>query len=101
MKDGSENYMKKYRMIALNSLLQREKEIINRKLKEIRKNNYDNQIEFSNREIHNELKKFSEEEAIVGQFSSSVFKTNETYLIKYLNMLIHGINSALMHFQKY
>ena len=98
MKDGSDKYMKKYRMIALNSLLQREKEIINRKLKEIRKNNYDNQIEFSNREIHNELKKFSEEEATVGQFCSSVFKINEAYLIKYLNLLIHGINRALRDF---
>jgi hypothetical protein len=43
--------------------------------------------------------KFSEEEVIVGQFASAIYKNNENYLINYLNMLIHGINKAVLKFQ--
>lgn len=41
-----------------------------------------------------DLEIFSEEEAIVGQFTGAMFKINENYLINYLNLLIHGVTRA-------
>lgn len=45
-----------------------------------------------------DLEIFSEEEAIVGQFTGTMFKINENYLINYLNLLIHGIIKALRNY---
>ena len=41
---------------------------------------------------------FGESEAKVGQFTSQVFNNNESYLITYLNSLIHAILSATKNF---
>lgn len=40
----------------------------------------------------------SENEAIVGQFASYIYKNNASYLINYLNALIHGLNKAVKSF---
>jgi hypothetical protein len=46
-------------------------------------------------EIDKELRKLSENDAIVGQFTSYIFKNNASYLVNYLNTLIHGINKGI------
>ena len=47
-----------------------------------------------NEKIDKELLKLSKKDAIVGQFASFTFKNSASYLITYLNALIHGINLA-------
>ena len=47
------------------------------------------------------MKLYSEEEACVAQFSAFLFKNNKTYLLSYLNQLIHGLKSACRHFGWY
>ena len=42
----------------------------------------------------------SESEASVGQFASLIFKNNSSYLINYLNALIHGINQGVQDIVK-
>ena len=48
-----------------------------------------------NEKIEKDLLKLSESDAIVGQFASFIFKNNASYLITYLNALIHAINKAI------
>jgi hypothetical protein len=39
---------------------------------------------------------FSNDEAVVGQFAALLLKNNKNYLISYLNLLIHGIETACL-----
>ena len=41
---------------------------------------------------------YSNEEASVSQFNVFIFKNNKTYLIAYLNRLIHGIKKVCKNF---
>lgn len=43
---------------------------------------------------------FSKGESIVGQFSSRIFANNQSYLIQYLNNIIHGILSAIKDYEQ-
>jgi hypothetical protein len=45
--------------------------------------------------IDKDLDILSGSEAAVGQFASYIFKNNSSYLINYLNALIHGINKGV------
>ena len=46
-------------------------------------------------DVDKELKRLLESDASVGQLASYIFKNNASYLITYLNALIHGINLAI------
>ena len=95
MKNGEQKFMKKFLIVILNLLLQREKKVIIEKLEQINENNYRNQSHFSQQQLNAALGKFSAEEGLVGQFTSVMFRSNENYLINYLNFLIHGILSLI------
>lgn len=41
---------------------------------------------------------FLKEEAMVGQFATGVYKSYENYLVNYLNILIHSLNTASKNF---
>ena len=56
--------------------------------------NYASQSMFSQMPLKNELVGFSEEEGLVGQFSSRMFRNSEAYLVSHLNNLLHGILTA-------
>lgn len=59
MKDGSEKFLNHLQVHVLNVYLQREKEIIESSLREIQKNNYEQQSFLSKRELDKSLHKFS------------------------------------------
>ena len=43
---------------------------------------------------------FLKEEAMVGQFATGVYKSYENYLMNYLNILIHSLNTVSNNFMK-
>ena len=75
-------------------LLQHEHKQIKDKLRELMKNNYASQSEFSRAALKEDFVGFAEEEGLVGQFGSRIYRNNETYLVSHLNNLLHGILTA-------
>ena len=63
-------------------------------------NNYESQSTLGKSKISADFKIYSEREAMVGQFMAVMFSNSETYLVGYLNELIHGITSALKDFEE-
>lgn len=67
----------------------------------MKQNNYFHQSARLNAETLPHIMRFSEDEAMVGQFSSFMLKNNQSYLLMYINMLIHGIKKACRNFSDY
>lgn len=62
-----------------------------KRIHEIEVNSHETQAYFAKLPIQGDLLKFSEDEAKIGQFSSLLNKNYESYLKKYLNLLIHKL----------
>ena len=58
-------------------------------------NNYKNQSHFAAKNISQKLKKLSKSEAMLGEFTSSVFLSNQSYIIGYLNCIIHSLMNTI------
>ena len=63
-------------------------------------NNYESQSTLGKSKVSSDFKIYSEREAMTGQFMAVMFSNSETYLIGYLNQLIHGVTSALKDFEE-
>lgn len=75
-----------------------EKKLIDQKLESILKNNSEHQNFFAKNCNESSLSKFCDGEAIVGKFTSIIYKLGESYLLYYLNLLLHGINRAASNY---
>lgn len=95
MRNGKSKYLEPHAVECLNSILQCSKKNILNYIKKVMKNSYDNQSHFACKDISQNLKKFSKEEAIIGEFTSAVFLSNQNYIIGYLNVIIHSLMDAV------
>ena len=78
--------------------MENQKKNVDEYLQKVLLNNYENQSYFSQQPIDRKMKMYSEQDSVIGKFSSVMFMNNENYSIGYLNALIHGILKGLKHF---
>lgn len=95
MKNGKIKYLEPDDLDLLNAILQCEKVNIDAYISRVTKYNYKKQCEFSNQGNSSKLKKFSDEEAMIGEFTSVIFLSNQNYIIGYLNTIIHSLMNSL------
>lgn len=96
MKDGTERYLSRHEKVLLVSCLDEQKEFIKDFLKKVKTNIYENQhLNISSDVPQTIFRDFSSEaESSVGYITSIMSKSNENYLINYLNKLIDCILTA-------
>ena len=94
MKDGREEFINRNYHHPLHKCLQEEKDKANDKLKEIMANNFEQQSLLSRDSDLKDIDYFSEFEGKTGFFNAHLSRNSESYLIAYLNALIHGLLKA-------
>ena len=68
---------------------------VEKKMGEIRRNNYEQQKLLSKDKRFKSLNYISEFESKTGLFNVNLYKNSEAYLLTYLNALIHGLLKAM------